>query len=378
MFRNCKSMATLNRIKLSGFRSIKKMDLELRGLNVLIGANGAGKSNLISFFKMINEMMGSRLQGYIAKCGRAQSVLHFGPKVTPQMEATLEFATDQGIVTYHTRLFHAAGDTLVFAEEELRFLGHDWQGPPKKLDLGTGHLETRIVDKAEQDEPTAKTFRYLLNNCRVFHFHDTSETAGVRRFCYVGHDHPLMPDAANLAAVLYRLRKDSDQPAYRRIVSTIRRIAPFFDDFDLVPSQPHDRDITLNWRPKGSEQVFGPHQLSDGTLRAMSLITLLLQPVDELPNLIVVDEPELGLHPSALAILAGLFQKASHHCQVIIATQSVPLLDGFDVDDIVVVEQNGGESNFHRLDSDELTEWLKEYTVGELWEKNVLGGGPLA
>jgi predicted ATPase len=88
---------------LKGFKSIKAMDLELRPLNVLIGANGAGKSNLVSFFKMLNEMMAvpGRLQTFFAGAGRAQSILYYGPKHTPQMEATLEFETDQGLSVYH-------------------------------------------------------------------------------------------------------------------------------------------------------------------------------------------------------------------------------------------------------------------------------------
>lgn len=369
-------MENLKLIKVKGFKSIQDINLELRSLNVLIGVNGAGKSNLVSFFKMLNEMMGGRLQHFVATSGRAQSLLHFGPKITPQVEATLEFEVDKGTDTYHMRLFYASGDTLIFAEEDLSFLGKDWPGSPKLTDLGAGHQETRINDEAVKGDHTAKTVRYLLNRCRVFHFHDTSVTARVRQYCYVGDDRWLMPDAGNLAAILYRLRNKNKGPAYRRILATIRRIAPFFEDFELEPTGNGDKEIILNWRQKDSDQVFGPHQLSDGTLRAMSLVTLLLQPVDDLPHLIIVDEPELGLHPAAKTIIAGLFKKASHHCQVIVATQSPELLDAFNVEDVVVVERDDKASSFRRLDESSLKEWLEEYSLGQLWEKNVLGGGP--
>lgn len=367
----------LRRLTLNAFRSIKSADLELKPLNILIGANGAGKSNLVSFFKMLNEMMGGRLQQYVAASGRAQSILHFGPKVSPQLEASLEFEVDNGTDTYHMRLFHAASDTLVFAEELLTFVGTDWSGPPKELNLGAGHQETKIRDAAENNEPTAKVFRHLLNNCRVFHFHDTSSTARARQYCYVDDNRWLMPDAGNLAAVLFELKNRESSVAYRRIVSTIRRIAPFFNDFELEPAGANDRDVILNWSHKESDQVFGPHQFSDGTLRVIALVTLLMQPVENLPHVVVVDEPELGLHPAAKTIVAGLFKKASHHCQVIVATQSAALLDAFDPEDVVVVERNNGSSNFKRLDLDALEEWLEEYSVGQLWEKNVLGGGPI-
>jgi len=369
-------MQRLKRIELRGFKSIRTLDLELRPLNVMIGANGAGKSNLVSFFKMINDMMGGRLQTHIATSGRSSSILHFGPKITPQVEAHLVFEVDRGKDTYVMRLFHAAGDTLVFAEERLEFLGAGWGGEPKRSDLGVGHTETGITAAAEADDPVARTLRHLLNSCRVYQFHDTSASARVKQYCFVGDDRWLMPDGGNLAAVLYKLKRSDDPRAYHRIVGTLRQIAPFFADFDLEPSGPSGKDIILNWREKSTGQLFGPHQTSDGTLRAMALVTLLLQPVADLPSVIVIDEPELGLHPYAKNILASLMKKASCHCQIIVATQSAGLIDSFDPEDIVVVEQTDEGSTFQRQDSEKLREWLAEYTMRELWEKNVLGGGP--
>ncbi len=365
----------LKNITLKGFKSIKNLDLELRSLNVLIGANGAGKSNLVSFFKMINEMMAGRLQEYIAGAGRSQSMLHFGPKVTPQLEGRLDFETDNGTDSYHMRLFHAAGDTLVFAEETLSFL-EKGRAAPRVVSLGAGHQETHIREEASREKPTAKVFRHLLNECRVYHFHDTSATARVRQTCYIGDNRWLMPDAGNLAALLFRLKNEDDDNAYQRIVSTIRLIVPFFEDFDLEPAAPNKRDILLNWRHKQSDQVFGPHQFSDGTLRAICLVTLLLQPEDDLPDLIVVDEPELGLHPYALTVIASLAKKASHQTRLLVSTQSSSFLDSFEPEEIVVVERDGQESRFTRPSPSILESWLEEYSLGEVWEKNVIGGGP--
>jgi predicted ATPase len=369
-------MVMLKQVKLKGFKSIKQLDLELRRINVLVGANGAGKSNLVSFFKMLNEMMGERLQQYIGTAGRAHSLLHFGPQITPQIEAQLEWETDSGVDTYYMRLFHAAADSLVFADEKLSFLGRGSARNPRVISIGAGHQETGIVEAVERGEPMAKVFRHLLNHCRVYHFHDTSATARVRQYCYVGDNRWLMPDAGNLAALLYRLRNESEGGAYSRILGTLRQIAPFFQDFDLEPTGTGKKDIILNWHDRDSDQTFGPHQLSDGTLRAMCLVTLLLQPEDGLPDLIVVDEPELGLHPYALAVIASLFKKASHQKQVFISTQSSSFLDSFDPDDVVVVDRPGKESSFRRQDSSVLKSWLEEYSLGQVWEKNLIGGGP--
>lgn len=385
----------LQRIILKGFKSIKTMDLTLHSLNILIGANGAGKSNLISFFKMLNEMMAGRLQHYIATSGRAQSLLHFGPKITPQIEAQLEIEVENRMNIYALRLFHAAGDTLFFAEETLGFRQTGYLSPttnssgseslsflttdslsPKTISfsLGAGHQETNISEAADGAMQTAKALSFLLNRCRVYHFHDTSSTAEVRQSCYVGDNRWLMPDAGNLAALLLKFRQEKGGSAYNRIVKTIRLIAPFFDDFVLVPDA--SNRVILNWREKGSDRVFGPHQFSDGTLRAICLSTLLLQPEDELPELIVVDEPELGLHPYALNVVAALFSKASYHTQILISTQSSSFLDNFNPEDVIAVNREGNESQFKRLNPTELEDWLDEYSLGEVWEKNIIGGGP--
>jgi predicted ATPase len=370
-------MATIKRIEIKGYRSIKDASLELRPLNVLIGANGAGKSNFVSFFKLLNEMMAGRLQEYIARTGRGSSALHFGPKVTPQLEGLLEFQEGDVLDTYYMRLFHAAGDTLVFAEETLDYKKDGWHGPHRApMSLGAGHAETRIGEKAAQGNKTATAFRRILNDCRVYHFHDTSPSARIRQFCYINDNRWLMPDAGNLAAMLFAYRQRSEM-VYSRIVSTVRKILPEFDNFDLEPSRLNQNEIGLDWRKRGFDYLFGPHQISDGTLRAMALCTLFLQPEADLPDVIILDEPELGLHPHALEIVAGLMRAASTKTQVIVATQSQTFLNFFEPSEIITVECREGRSQFHRLEAAELKEWLEDYTIGELWQRNVIGGGPV-
>lgn len=370
-------MAILKNIEIKGYRSIKDASLELRKLNVLIGANGAGKSNFVSFFKMLNEMMAGRLQEYVGKTGRGQSVLHFGPKVTPQLEAVLEFEEGDVFDTYYMRLFHAANDIVLFADESLDYKKEGWHGaqrPP--MSLGAGHTETRIDEYATQGNSTAKAFRRILNDCRVYHFHDTSPSARIRQFGYINDNRWLMPDAGNLASMLYAYKQRVPM-VYDRIVSTLRKVLPEFGDFELGPSRLNPNDIILDWRKQGFDYLFGPHQISDGTIRAMALCALFLQPEEFLPDVIVLDEPELGLHPNALELVAGLMRAASEKTQVIVATQSQTFLDFFEPDEIVTVECQNGQSKFERLDSETLKDWLDDYSIGELWQRNVVGGGPL-
>lgn len=358
----------LQRLTLSGFKTIRRLDLEFGAMNVLIGPNGAGKSNLLSFFRLLSRMMSSLgdLQLYIAKSGGANSLLYGGAAVTPQIETRLLFSQDTG--EYRFGLSHAAPDTFVFAEEKLR------REEGASLDFGAGHRETNLFWWAEGAEPASApriVWDFLLD-CVVHQFHNTSETARIRQRWSVIDNRSLKEDAANLAPLLLRLREQ--HPAhYRRITDTLRQIAPFFADFVL---EPEGDSILLRWRELGNDMVLGPHQASDGMLRAMALVTLLLQPKDELPAIIIVDEPELGLHPRAISILAGLFLGASTDTQVIVATQSPVLLDHFEPEQVIVAEREGAESVFRRLDRERLDAWLEEYTLSELWDKNVLGGRP--
>ncbi len=369
-------MNKLKSIRISGWKSIKDSgNIELRPLNVFIGANGCGKSNFVSFFKLLNEMIGERLQDFIATSGYAESVLHYGPKVTPILEASLTFDTFTGMSDYLMKLVYAAGDTLIFTEESVEFHRLGLPPPSSRYVLGAGHRETALGIRSREGDETARVVRTLVANCRVYQFHDTSSTSAIRRPGYVANDRFLFPDGGNLAAILYRF-KEAEPVAYARIVSTIRQVAPFFGDFELEPEARNHDNIRLNWREKSVDQIFGPHQISDGTLRAIALITLLLQPESSLPRVIVIDEPELGLHPYAIGVLASLVKRASHHCQVILATQSPALLDEFEPEDVVVVDRDSQESKFGRLGSDQLDSWLKEYSFSEAWEKNVFGGGP--
>lgn len=368
-------MQGLARLDLHGYKSIRHLtDFEFGPMNVLIGANGAGKSNFISFFKMLNWMTPppGNLQFHIGRVGRANSLLYDGAAVTPQITAALTFETEAGINEYAMRLFHAAPDTLIFADEKYRFSSRNIPGKAEWKSLGAGHTETKLIITADLGDKTAKTILRLLKGCKVYQFHNTSETARIRQAWSVDDNRFLKEDAANLASYLLRLRESQPQ-AYLRIVETIRQIAPFFADFVFAPVE---GTVLLQWRELNTDLIFGPHQASDGTLRMIALVSLLLQPEEDLPELIILDEPELGLHPFAINVIAGLLQSISNHAQVILATQSTTLVNYFYPEQIIVVDRPDRESTFKRLDAGALSDWLEEYSIAELWEKNVIGGRP--
>lgn len=368
-------MNHVKRISIEGFRSIRRASLDLRMVNVLIGANGAGKSNFLAVFHMISALVAGELEAFVGGSGRASSILHYGPKRTRNLDIALTFEAETGESTYSFWLGFTPPDSLMFLKEEATFSRPNFV-KPRRSEMGAGHRETRLFDES-RDNKTAGVVQHLLRSCRVFQFHDTSATSPMRQASYINHATWLATDGGNLAAFLYRLRNEH-LPYYERIVATIRQVAPFFKDFVLEPNSGNARDLFLDWRDADPDGRFGPHQLSDGTLRAMALITLLLQPEELLPNVIIIDEPELGLHPYAIEVVASLINSVKNHAQIIIATQSPQFVDHFDPSDIIIVDRNASETTLSRLDTANLKEWLGEYSMGELWQKNVLGGRPSA
>ncbi|MCY4602830.1 MAG: AAA family ATPase [Gemmatimonadetes bacterium] len=362
----------LDAITLKGFKTIQELkDFKPRPLTVLIGPNGAGKSNFISFFRMMRKVLEDQtsLQFYVSQQGGASTLLHDGPDETREIEAALTIQTDAGENRYSFRLVFAAGDILVFEYEEYLVpgRGHIWSVSSR----ASGHRAPRIIEQASQ-EKSARAVLELLQKIVVYQFHNTSATARIRRKWGTYDNRWLKADAANIAPFLLRLKED-DNRCYQRIVDTIQLILPFFADFVLEPRHEH---LLLNWRERNSDRVFSVSQASDGMLRVLSLVTLLLQPERDLPDVLILDEPELGLHPYAINIVGGLISAASTKVQVIVATQSTALVDCFEPEDIVIVEREGRSSTFRQLNDEALEEWLEDYSLSELWEKNVLGGRP--
>ncbi len=350
--------------------SIRNMErLEFRNLNVLIGPNGAGKSNFVSFFYLLREMVEGRLQRWVSDRGGSDRILTYGIKETSQFKASIDFGENG----YGFSLRPNAEGQLYFDNESLLYSGgYDETGLP----LGVGHFESKLKSEIVPGEWRRADYCYAsISNWKVFHFHDTGDKAQVKRLAELHDNEYLRRDAANLAPYLYMLRQEYPS-AYNMIRKIVGLALPFFDDFVLRPrprpSSPHEQDILLYWRQKDLDYDFLPSQLSDGSIRFICLVTALLQP--DPPATIIIDEPELGLHPYAITLLGALMRSASHRMQIITATQSVPFLNEFSIDDLIVVERKDGTSVFSRLDESEFEMWLDDFSVGELWEKNVLGG----
>lgn len=364
----------LTRIKISGYKSIKECDLEIRKTNILIGANGAGKSNFIGFLKMVNTMLykpddvKTYFQFAVAENGGPDALLRYGRKVTERINGELYFGNNG----YKFELSPTQNNKMVFAKECAYWnIGGDHS-------CGSSHEESKIEEYGNING----VYRYALNAMRAwqpYHFHDTGRRATVKQPSPSQDHQSLRFDAKNLASFLMSL-KEKHEKSYNKIVEVVRLVSPFFGNFKF--SSLGDR-VVLNWLEQGKDFPMSIHALSDGTLRFVCLATVFLQPEEYQPETIIIDEPELGLHPYALSILSELIKSSKK--QVIIATQSTTLISQFDPEDLIIADRKNDETIFRRLpdqddvgglSKEDLDRWLEEYTLGELWEKDIFGGMP--
>lgn len=354
-------MSAVREISISGYKSIYAIEeLQLRPINLLVGANGSGKSNFLGALKLLRSttMGGSELSTLVSRSGGADRLLHFGAKVTNSIRFVVSFVDGTG--DFSVGLTYGTDDELVI-----------WLSPSES-EIPSDFVADR------KDPPGILPFEFVRSRAscwRFYHFHDAGAKSPMKMMNDLHDNRHLRAEGSNLAAFLFLLSKKHPNE-YSQIRQTVGLAAPFFDDFVLQPSGLNEEKILLEWRHRGSDAYFNASSLSDGSLRFIALATLLLQPESLRPSLILLDEPELGLHPYAITLLASLLKRASHTSQIIVATQSPSLLDHFEPEDVLVAERAEGATQLRRLDSSKLTTWLEDYSLGQLWEKNEIGGRP--
>ena len=371
----------LDKLTVKGFKSIKDLnEFSLGDLNMIIGANGAGKSNFVQIFRMLMAMTQKNFSKFILERGGADNFLFNGHKVTPKINMEFEFASLSDNATGSNSFKFELTPTIdekFLINEERKYVSTNWRS------YGSPSEESRLYYERNETSMTGQWngvgyFVYeSISNWMVYHFHDTSASSPMRRSEIVEDYHKLRGDAANIAPFLLHLKnEESCSDYYKRIVDAVRLVIPFFDDFRMdVQTLGESEKVRLSWSQKGSDFPMQPYHLSDGSIRFICLTTALLQPSP--PSTIIIDEPELGLHPAAIVVLAELIEIASKKTQVIVATQSPALIDQFGIDDIIVVNREDGSSTFQRLREEDFSVWLGDYSVGGLWAKNVITGGPV-
>ena len=365
-------MSELDYITIRGFRSIARIEkLELGDINVLIGPNGSGKSNFIGVFAFLHAIREGQLQDYVAKAGGADRVLHFGARNTNKLRLRVSFSDE--VNAYSIELEPTDIDGLIPVDESV-FYWDKAKGYSKPFDRGLMRIGNEAGISANKDR-ISEYVRNHLDSWRLYHFHDTSTASGMKKAANVNDNRFLRSDGSNLPAFLYYLSLQHSD-SYELITDTVRQAAPFLRDFQLEPQRLNPDTIRLEWRHQGSDAYFDAPALSDGTLRFIALATLFLQPRIHRPSVIVVDEPELGLHPYAITLLGSMMKSVAAETQVIVSTQSPLLLDQFEPEDVLVADRVDGATQLSRLNAERLESWLDDYSLGQLWEKNELGGRP--
>lgn len=367
----------LDKVTIKGFKSIRAVEeLEIRPINALIGANGSGKSNFIEALAFLQAIRAGNLQAYVGRAGGANALLHFGAKTTKRMTMRVRFQDRRH--GYEITLDPTDADRLYPSLEYALFNDENNPTFPWKaliVNIMNNYDEAGISDETGTGIPIQ--VRKFIDSWRIYHFHDTSSSSPMKRTQDLHDNRSLRPDGSNLAALLYLLR-EKHETSYKFIRGTVRRIAPFFEDFVLEPLALNENKLRLEWKHVGSDDYFDVSALSDGTLRFIALATLLLQPKELRPSVILLDEPELGMHPAAIGLLAEMVKSVSVETQVILATQSPTLVDHFEPQDVLVADRVKGATEFKRLDSDKLAVWLEDYSLGELWQMGDLEGHPVA
>ena len=389
-------MIAIEHITIKGFKSIACIESLPPGqITAIIGPNGSGKSNFVEAFSFLHAIRSGRLRNYVLRAGGADRILYFGSKTTKQLTIHLSFKEEKNqykIVLAATdidemyQVLPPEEQVLRPVEEVAYFWGRQKYSEEPYAELLSGQDgEAGISTRSKEHSPGLKKrprdittpVRSHLDRWRVYHFHDTSSSSPLKKFADVHDNRLLRPDGSNLAAVLYYLRKQHDA-TYELVRRTVQLVTPFFDDFYLEPMLENEEKIRMEWRHKNSDVCFHAASLSDGSLRFIALATLLLQPQSLRPSIILLDEPELGLHPYAITILAALIKQASTETQIVLATQSPLLIDHLQPEDVLVANRVKDSTRFERLDSSRLKKWLEDYSLGQLWEKNELGGRPVS
>ena len=372
-----KDNTVLERIEslhIKGFRSLADVKLDdIPNPMVLLGANGAGKSNVLRFFEMLREMYQHRLSRFVVHRGGADDQLFGGEKETQQIQASVRFHTGLGVNDLSFTLSGDGRDRLDMENEEFHFKPHDGGGG---YDYGPGRTAPESgfceVTHSPNGDPRAKAAIHFLRDCSLYQFHDTSSHAPIKKRWDAEDSYRLLEHGGNLGPVLLRLRQHH-LSRYELICRRIRQVLPEFDDFQL--EREYGKTI-LRWRGETTGQTLGAHLTSDGSLRCFCLLTLLSLPDEVLPRIILLDEPELGLHPFATSLISSLVKSLSHRRQVIVATQSPHFVDAFGLNEVVVLEMRDGKTETKRVSEEDFSEWLDDHSTGQLWWSHLLGGYP--
>jgi predicted ATPase len=390
-------MMKISTLHMHNYRCLVDVELPIRDLTVVIGPNGAGKTSLLEVFQLLERGCQQELGSFLASQGGVQAVLSH-PRIAGrppclQIGVELDVQSDQSDAPMDYR-FELAGQQVGYMINSERL---EWQFDPqakKPFQYIDAHRDrlyyadpTKAVKMAQPDwdynrlelalaqvpkmyrEP--ETLRSMFASTRHYSFLDVSPRAVVRSSQSLTPDTRPGPNGENLYSALYNMRA-SHRDIYERIGALLEQGFADFKrlEFPVVGAG----QVTLAWYERGSREPLYPNQLSEGTLRFLWLITILLATPE--PALLLLDEPEVSMHPELLKLLAALLQDASVRSQIVVATHSPDLIRWLQPEEVLIADKEDGVTRFTWADELDLDEWLEEYTLRDLWLMGNLGGRP--
>ncbi len=320
-----KSNRFLKSIRVKGYKLYDDFSIELDRYNFITGPNGSGKSAFLSIFDMLHHLAKGELQLYIERQGGANEILHGGSDKTKEIEIEVWFENEDTMNKdgYEVKL-SLDYKRLIIRAEALLYQTKEQNQPVRHLLSKYSQTESKLPVWTRENKGKKCYVHQDFLSSIVYHFCDTGWTSRMKNTVYINQTDRLWWDGGNIAAYLYHLQKTYPE-AYQEIVNTIRQVFEHFVDFHLVPDERANPPIVrLKWIDQDN-RIRPPESLSDGILRFICLSTLLLQPLEKMPSIILIDEPEIGLDPSAQEILRGMIKNASRNRTVIVATHSEEL-----------------------------------------------------
>lgn len=354
---------SVNEVTIQGFRSLREVSkLKLTRLSVLAGLNGTGKSNVLRFFELLSEFQSRKTQHCLRqRTFENDKIFNRINDTVCLIQSIIFIKSAEGHYDYRFTLKQDHSNAPQLLEEAYRHVDTlqsqtaEWKMPPV---LASGSLPQECSDSA------VRTIRHLFRHCFLYWFPGALDSATIYQRCDIQDCMRLRPNGSNLAAILYDLH-ENDYARYRLIGDQIRRVVPAFEEFVFEPA---GDTVGLCWKSRGIDKVFTSTHTSNSTLRLFCLVTLLNLPDDRLPALLLLDEPDSGLHPHAVRLIGSMIRRVSEKHQVILTTQSPCLVDCFDLESLLIADYRNGETILKNIDKAKYREWLDNgYRPSDIW-----------
>lgn len=377
-------MTRFREISIKGFRRLANVQLELRPLSVLIGANGIGKTSVLDVFSLLASSAQGSLNVALGELGGLSALITYDSADELALGISMEIEKDAQTQSYSLAI-QPRGHSYIIAEEVL----HQVHGPFEYNSVESHGGDVRYHEKGEVIRPTwdhnpletslaqvpkvflwPEDFRRRLASSTFYHALDVEPRSPVRL------PQPMRPaglpgkNGEDLIPCLYYLR-EANRDRFEAIEDSLHAVFPDFERLDFPPVAAGT--LALVWRDRRFSKPLYADQLSEGMLRFLWLVTLLQSP--DLPTVTLIDEPEVSLHPELLNLLADLFREASQHTQLVVATHSDRLVRFLKPSEVVAFDSaNDGMAKLTWADKLDLEEWLAEYSLDEVWSRGLMGG----